>query len=138
MKITELRIGNYVEYDKDILQISAIIPPKEKESTYRVWFNNDSRAKLIRDIKPIPLTEDWLKKFGFEKKAEYIWIKEIFKGMFDIKIILIEKGKYVPVIMSMGEEVAIRQKQYVHQLQNLYFELIEVHLKKLPEGQKKL
>jgi len=123
MKATELRIGNYInDYYKGIIIISI-------DTLIGIQKCHDNRKQFQNIFAPIPLTEDWLKKFGFKEKAEYIWIKEIFKGMFDIKIILTEKGKYVPVIMSMGEEVAIRQKQYVHQLQNLYFTLTEKELK---------
>jgi len=76
MKTNELRIGNWVEWEDDsheqvqVLSLSYIMDSERKEITN--YFINGG---LIDDFLPIPLTEEWLLKFGFTKedKAE-LWV----------------------------------------------------------------
>ena len=59
MKATELRIGNYIRHgDYDI-----IVGPAFFTSFDNYDFENDGIFKP--EIQPIPLTEEWLLKFGF-------------------------------------------------------------------------
>ena len=112
MKATELRIGNY--YYGDVL-----FP-----SEYNVITANDL-VELDSDplddyYQPLPLTEEWLIKFGFEKKIDcYKNINYNFNGYFasfdcDNPMWFGEDG--------CCEQVTIKDNiKYVHQLQNLYF-----------------
>ena len=106
MKASELRIGNLV-YDNlgGALKIKGI-----------------SLESDLSHIKPIPLTEEWLLKFGFE---------------FDEEDDGYQKGKYKVSVSNEGclffinigyypEEIA--EFNYVHQLQNLYFALTNEEL----------
>jgi hypothetical protein len=103
MKPNELRIGNYVYAFKTIWQI---------DNTY---FCN---LEQIETYNFIPLTEEWLLKFGFEK------VEDINKDTYPdykIKGMLIHSnvhGNYV-----LGNYSPICFIKYVHQLQNLYFAL---------------
>lgn len=64
MKATELRIGNLVLVKgKFIGEISEL-----REVTISI--NGNSGVFTYEDIEPIPLTEEWLVKLGFEKRFD--------------------------------------------------------------------
>ena len=65
LKANELRINNLL-YDNlgRIIKVSEI-----REEHIIFYLSNNSKIKhTINSFKPIPLTEEWLLKFGFEKK----------------------------------------------------------------------
>jgi hypothetical protein len=65
----------------------------------------------------IPLTEEWLVKFGFKLPA-YSWIGDKFH--------LSEWDRYPLnwcVAMNKNNAIVVSKLKYVHQLQNLYFAL---------------
>ena len=113
MKANELRIGNYV-YDTlgkvNKIDLEAI--------TYIV-------KEPHNQVKPIPLTEEWLLKFGF---IEYIDFG-VKMGTYDKiplcgftysihtkKVMIMHKGNSISHWLNINID-------YVHQLQNLYFAL---------------
>ena len=140
MKAQDLRIGNLVTIDneefhptmKDIpLQVTQIL---ERESLERgIWTHAVSLeypnklknvyyqnfGQYLEFIKPIPLTEEWLIKFGFEPELKN---KDSINGEF------IVYWKY-PFVFNTNHGWWLYSKQlkiqpeYVHQLQNLYFAL---------------
>jgi len=136
--INELRIGNYI-YDDDIV-ISKVIGFKPFGHSIRcdeaegceilidLYYNNgDVRKGLICESQlctPIPLTEDWLKSFGFEfpessKSCIHpnTMLFELWKPNFDF-------GSFRAGRFNAGVFLQVSEKiQYVHQLQNLYFAL---------------
>ena len=68
---------------------------------------------------PIPLTEEWLLKFGFGKSEEHEYgcnTHEIFGFYYDYHF-----NKFY--LDTPNEQVCIPFIKYVHQLQNLYFSL---------------
>jgi len=69
---------------------------------------------LIEDLEPIPLTEEWLLKFGFEIKQSR------FGNEYLGKINLYTTSDKNIVFCYDGYLKGIK---YVHQLQNLYFAL---------------
>lgn len=103
MKANELRIGNFV-YLKSKQKIFGI------SSGYEIDTGTDSE-----DFEPIPLTEEWLLKFGFElcdapeeqgyQKGEYRMFKN---DVGEFNFCLFEFGDWYQKIES------------VHELQNLY------------------
>lgn len=125
MKATELRIGNWIEKDGKQYQITAI-------------------GIFCCGVKhnPIPLTEEWLIKFGFSKSdrikktnfqlsegiIDIYESPEVFNKSNDIAVFL---GNYQNEFFDLvienwnyGEMIcATSEIQYVHQLQNLYFAL---------------
>lgn len=124
MKANELRIGNWVEQPNDgVTRVTAIL--------------NDLQIKtetgyIDKYCRPIPLTEEWLLKFGFEKADEIYFIE------FDVYSMTIkeyEKGKYILNPETHFNYVDI---EYVHQLQNLYFALTgqELELKERQDAQR--
>ena len=105
MKASELRIGNLVNYNEGgIFKVIGIHEfgidcENEIETTYMEYEN----------FKPIPLTEEWLLKFGFKNNR---------LGLFDCVKVGDDIGYHIYFIGKHLKEV-----QYVHQLQNLYFAL---------------
>jgi hypothetical protein len=102
MKPNELRIGNLVNDNLGgILKIKGI----KTESD-------------LSHIRPIKLTDKWLIDFGFEK-TEWDNNNSFRKmvGNNDYTIVF-----YSNCICEIGD-VIVKEIQYVHQLQNLYFAL---------------
>lgn len=105
MGANELRIGNYLKESNliDFIKINIT----DIECIQRGDINYQS----------IPLTEDWLLRFGF--------IKNKFDEFFEIENCQIEiylfdnESKYTVCVDS----VVNKNIKYVHQLQNLYFAL---------------
>lgn len=109
MKSTELRIGNYVKsigIEYVVWKIDALGNVQGVEGG--TAFNLDKTAE------PIPLTEEWLVKFGFELTA-YGYKR---KG-WAICLIKQENGY---LVSSYSRNITLGVK-YVHTLQNLYFAL---------------
>ena len=112
LKVSELRMGNYVNYDV-------------MESVYKVrgigkdclWLNGTEFGGPggIDLFSPIPLNEEWLVKLGFVRDGSY-W-SHPYLNLAIHKTIHEEE-----VIMIPNRRFALDLK-YVHQLQNLYFAL---------------
>ena len=69
---------------------------------------------FLRKIEPIPLTEEWLLKFGFEKNKNSDLYFRLNNYEYFIENGIIDNG------YSRMNEISVK---YVHQLQNLYFAL---------------
>lgn len=113
MNASELRIGNWVKVPTtDGSDVFTQIEP----SNYCHEWNSEIS---IESYNPIPLTEEWLVKFGFEK-IYHSWIHDEFD--FDI---VMHGHRYVLADISedSGRYFAHGKFQFVHQLQNLYFAL---------------
>ena len=115
MKANELRIGNWITYDDKPFQVG-------------LWFFTELDAKVsyINDFEPIPLTEEWILKFGFAKiqniyqRHNQILLEPILNGLnrsYRVKFWTTSIARAEPIYQS---QLTI---QYVHQLQNLYFAL---------------
>ena len=130
MKADELRIGNYLKgLQGDILEIEQIKKDCDNYIGYAVYFSNKDSSSLIHDLElqPIPLTEEWLLKFGFEFFKHHYLGYDIFK-----KDNLLIAMMIVNVIFIDDYDTALAEIKHVHQLQNLYFALTgeELILKK--------
>lgn len=110
MNATELRIGNlFIEQSsKEIISVVGL----EKN---RVVFSGMFLEKW--QAEPIPLTEEWLLKFGFEHRD----------FSFDRGSFFLSKrtGKNEYLYQAHTNRFQVK---YVHQLQNLYFSLTAVEL----------
>lgn len=110
MKANELRIGNYILHEPTIDDWEEIIVTLP--------------SLLQVDISPesycgIPLTEEWLLKFGFDESQNdkykyYIEPISLFRGLGD------DNNKFY--YHRSGHSKCLEVK-HVHQLQNLYFAL---------------
>jgi len=101
MKSNELRIGNYYDNNGRIMTITPSVIQDVFESE-RVW------------CKQIPLTEEWLLKFGFNGWDLYKYTLIRTNGNFFVE------GCNEPIAKNI---------YFVHQLQNLYFALTNEELK---------
>jgi len=109
MKPQELRIGNWI-YDTiegEELQVKI------------------GNIKYYSDFEPIPLTEEWLDKFGFEQKEggsgppiNAVW-DEWWEPYEGFRITQDVKNDW----FLCGYRQNKKHFKYVHQLQNLYFAL---------------
>ena len=122
MKVSELRIGNYITYESraDTDEVMEVVAG----SLYRI---NESDGD---GYSPIPLTEEWLLKFGFEERIEYEdFVIKIPSDHNDA-----ERSFYIQLNGLSGlnyKDDSIDTESFhlntiiksVHQLQNLYFAL---------------
>ena len=117
MKITELRIGNIVwnDYSGQMI-INAIM--QSKHNSFVDLVKNESLPSgrySVEDISGIPLTEEWLKKFGFTG-----WDLGYYT-------LLMDSGVFA-ILTEDGMTIVSRNIKYVHQHQNLYFTLTSQEL----------
>lgn len=125
MTAAELRIGNLIQHNKG----------------NSFFVNPNHFIVMMMDInhnyEPIPLTEEWLLKFGFEK-GNHNWFRlyfnydnladsDCFTYNINSKMLCLEsfyggEKKGSIQLLSLNEK-------HVHQLQNLYFTLTNEELK---------
>lgn len=112
----ELRIGNYIQREDLVsreLRFEQVLELCDKVTT-------TGPVKVVcdyNDIKPIPLTEQWLLDFGFEKPA-HSFIGDVFHlSEWD------EHPNNWCVAMNKNNAIIFKRLKHVHQLQNLYFAL---------------
>lgn len=112
MKAEELRIGNLVQ-DRhseecgmiDIV-VLGIIDAMENHS-----------------YEPIPLTEEWLVKFGFEKMDAFGWVKDFITLDESVAHYSFDMWRGTYSIEKCDMTEIPQEIKYVHQLQNLYYAL---------------
>lgn len=125
MKANELRINNLVDRVDYICNVKAI----DEDGVILEPINYKGEVCGFQELKPIKLNKKWLVKLGFKHigKNDYAIdvsgdtqliicsdLHFIFQDVFDIKIFTTFGGRKI---------------QYVHQLQNLYFDLTGEELK---------
>jgi len=134
MKANEFRIGNLVERDGNILEVIRVA--KDGIVNYDLVRKSQGMHVNSGNVIPIPLTEEWLLKFGFEKidrRINETYEKDL--GAFYFQIILMNDDKSYNVRFSNdtfkeeGDRVGLGLIYYVHQLQNLFFVLTGEELK---------
>ena len=108
MKATELRIGNWYLWEAEGKKYPYQIEARDLDSNY------------IQNFDPVPLTEEWLVKFGFEMHRGGV--------SYDKNKLSIYLGDTIlsgPNGRTYFNSWAILEysPKYVHQLQNLYFAL---------------
>jgi hypothetical protein len=119
MKASELRIGNWVQHT----EIWSYRNGDAKCFNFPLLIS-DFYAEVectieIEKLQPIPLTEEWLLKFGFIKYgmsyADSIFVINLWSNGLFMPQYQYRHGKRNPI-------------KYVHQLQNLYFALTSEEL----------
>lgn len=128
MKVSELRIGNYVKTCTPGMEI--MIPHLETQVQGITLFGElmfcyspiDSNGFNMpaHHVTGIPITEEWLLKFGFEN------VKGVLIKTFGIIDLQISDTMYTYFnVMYKPEETYLFEPRikYVHQLQNLYYAL---------------
>ena len=121
MKANELRIGNWLNHFNDTVIVQSI---KHDPAYYLIWCVKDngytSVANRVDGFDGIPLTEDWLVKFGFELTEDsWFYSLDFDKTKETFKIFPTTNDKF----HTLGLDQFNMNIEYVHQLQNLYFAL---------------
>ena len=115
MKARELRIGNYVTVEHPRHGEKFI----EVESVTNDTINMEFRPYYLGELQPIPLTEEWLLKFGFEKVKSRYEEAETFD--YVLQPLYFDMANTSVKINGVYQK--INYPEYVHQLQNLYYSL---------------
>lgn len=137
MEARELRIKNLVYHDSKML-IGKHVEIGSIECTYEnngVRVFNDCECecgKLLTKIipfdkiEPIPLTEEWMSRFGFicSPHAKYWRHPSNDKFYFQQW----SSGVITLGVVDNGEFLAISAFKFVHQLQNIHFALTGIEL----------
>jgi hypothetical protein len=119
----ELRIGNYV---CNHVYIGIVESIDKKGCIVNYISDNIEGFTNNKFIKPIPQTEEWLLKFGFEKtnikmSGCNVWQKGKYRVL---KSYLNDDNSYSLCIDGITPPTwAIAKFEYVHQFQNIYFAL---------------
>lgn len=137
----ELRIGNWVLHEPKNARVETEVDAHDLEN---LQFYHD---KYGHEYEPIPLTESWMVKFGFDtydSEIDYIEWGKLISCDFQIQAIntwydaedsddngdvfrIISDGFYerdkLYFAYDLGSLNVRRRIKYVHQLQNLYFAL---------------
>ena len=130
MRIDELMIGNLVSvggYPLTVLTING-----ESDAFDQVYLESEDDYEWYRlsSIEPIPITEEWLLKLGFNKMSgcfNFDRSKELGHhfGDFALSIYDITQLKFWRGDRYCGVIVC----EHVHELQNLFFSLTKEKLK---------
>ena len=115
VKAYELMIFNFVYVNGEITLLD------------RIEFREEVIKRRLKNIVPIPLTEEWLVKFGKTDRGIMVQSSNYPDG--DLYIDCDDTGKgYYLWNCSEGYRFG-KVLKYVHQLQNLYFALTNEELK---------
>lgn len=137
MKANELRIGNLVYLENDVwhdyknlpMLVTGISTDGNKDEmfpnstgsvTITLLDKSYDFSQMDEFIKPIPITDEWLLRFGFKRKINFEHSVQYFIGknpithdwLFDILWI---DGYSEPFYKNWYHKI-----KYVHQFQNLY------------------
>lgn len=125
MKANELRITNIVSFpieksgENSYYENSMIVKISQLYSS--AFILGESNCKhfetIVPKIIPIVLTHEWLLKLGFSFQDDSFSIRNLFIVFFENRIECYFKD------WAVGHLVKLKNIQYVHQLQNLYFSL---------------
>lgn len=105
--VTELRIGNYVEINGTNVKLT---PP-----VFALLIEQE-----IKDPNGIPLTPEWLERFGLTYNQN---VDIYFLNHHGFHLSYDEQAEDWNVMPRVDDPLVIAYVKYVHQLQNLYFAL---------------
>jgi hypothetical protein len=110
-RANELRIGNYLSGKQGHVTVTEI-----RENNMVKIHNNTSSFYVGTCLEPIPLTEEWLLKFGFAQINNRFTLENF---RFHIE----KPCNYHGFLFCENHIVITDKIKHVHQLQNLYFAL---------------
>lgn len=122
MKLEELRIGNYIRAKSDkVIETVCML---------RVGKINGCNLPFYE---PVPLTEDWLIKFGFQEIRNTFSI-DCLEYQMEVSINsfsgTLERypNWFIGIKLGYSNDKVTITKQYIHQLQNLYYDWTDKEL----------
>ena len=112
IQINELRVGNLIQEGK-VEQIDNSID--------EIYYSGDGYylSNYCCNLNAIPLTEEWLLKFGFKR---FPW------GLVIGELLFKDNLKCTELTFEVGNGFRVELK-YVHHLQNFYFDFNNEELK---------
>jgi hypothetical protein len=125
MKATELRIGNFVKFQGEIIEIDGI-------DKFNIHWGNGNFAPITINgfFQPIRLTEECHNKFGTFKNG-FKSFEYVLPRKNNISLTVIFTGDYVMLrqgqgtsgddVVSIWNKDLTKRDMYVHEWQNLYF-----------------
>ena len=123
MTANELRIGNLVDLGNRIANVIEI------NHLACVVVDLEETQDTIEDYdrtKPLPLTEEWLLEFGFEKVKDF----DVYTNVWELKGFMVSLSEYINIHLDWADDgkdsyhsIVCYEKLSVHTLQNLYFAL---------------
>jgi hypothetical protein len=118
MKANELRIGNLLQSDTNtIIKIVGVV----KKNIYYYHNKKNIYVLELNNFKPIPLTEEWLLKFGFEETDPKTFMDGLYSRKKGDGFYINKETMSYCTFDYEGTIDDIIKIEYVHQLQNLYF-----------------
>jgi len=121
MEAKDFRIGNFISDTNASDTFFAMVKKLDYSRCYYGLFHS-----AYSDLKPIPLTEEWVVRLGFNKWQDRYCLEAWSPGhpsqRFDIDW---KDGNVMMKSRYQGEDdnLLMRHIKNVHQLQNLYFAL---------------
>ncbi len=120
MKKEELMYGNKLLFLNEVVTFSNISQIREDGIFWIKTIEPKIDSKSFH-FKPIPLTEEWLLKFGFVQSQDIDTIFGLKLNDFWYINEFQIRNKFNSILLDV-------ELKYVHQLQNLYFALTGTHL----------
>lgn len=106
-------------------RIGSTVWLKSKDKPYTIASGHDIDEGIDSDdFEPVPLTEEWLLKFGFEKGSNETNKKCFYKR--DFVFIFYSDGiggRFSKCFFQSACTHTLSEIKYVHQLQNLFYAL---------------
>lgn len=119
IKATDLRIGNLIYGPSDRIETVVGIEDSGMIKTFAGNFVFGVAVIEISDLSPIPLTEEWLNKLGFEKSSD---------TSFDLKLRISATALFCRFnkewYFQLGPIYLGAAFKYVHQVQNFFSRLL--------------
>jgi hypothetical protein len=127
IQANELRVGNIVDLYKGVIHYRttyvysiSIEGINDEYGNSTAFFNAEDNSEYA--VKPIPLTEEWLLRFGFKEEERSAYYDNSHRFLKDDFLYDLKDGS-LTIAFSMDEGNLAVKAPYVHQLQNLYFAL---------------
>ena len=114
IKANELRIGNWVEFCGKYFTLRSI----DTIPRLRPSWGGFSQNPGLEDLNPVLLTPDIFEMCGMVRHKEIYFIHE---NNFGVKLV---RDEY----FLMNTELQRKGYKYLHQLQNVYFDLVGAEL----------
>mgnify|MGYP003659366745 CR=1 FL=1 len=126
MNAKELRLGNYIHPLLDKKEVAEICYIGENDFGYERL--SDKEYFQGNSIKPIPLTEEWLVKFGAELKKVVGMDNEYNLKLGEVEVSWDKKTGVTVFVLDTLESFRVSYIKYVHQFQNFCFALTNEEL----------
>ncbi len=140
MEAKDLRIGNLIKYDgwhpdlashnKPMPSYDVFVREIEYDEEKKCYIISSFNERAFEDsFEPIPLTEEWLRRFGFYEKYKSTsnrwlkWATNINAGL-ELHDCEDEEGNTHGVFLHDF----VLEIKYIHELQNLYYALTKEEL----------